>query len=191
VCRSVGSVRVLGEVGGDRNRVGPEPDAHLGAVGGVVNRESSLAGPGLSAVDGRLEHVHHADETGDELVGGLLVDLAGRADLFQAAAGEDDDAVADFHRLLLVVGDEDRGDVEIVVEADQPFAQFLADLGVDGAERFVEEEDAGLGGEGAGDGHALPLSAGQLVGKAPLESLEVEESSSSATRLRGRRAATS
>src|SRR5581483_8396105 len=41
--------------------------------------------------------------------------------------------------------------------------QFLADLGVHGTEGFIEEQDAGFGGEGAGDGDALALAAGKLV----------------------------
>ena len=58
--------------------------------------------------------------------------------------------------------DEERGDIEIAVQMDEPFAEFLADFGVHRAERFVQQQDAGLGGEGAGDGHALALAAGKL-----------------------------
>jgi hypothetical protein len=44
-----------------------------------------------------------------------------------------------------------------------------ADLGVEGGERLVEEEDLGLTGEGARQGHALLLAARELVGVAGLQ----------------------
>ena len=53
-----------------------------------------------------------------------------------------DDAVGDLHRLLLVVGDQDGGDVDLVVQAPQPRAQLGADLGVERAERLVEQQHA-------------------------------------------------
>jgi len=36
--------------------------------------------------------------------------------------------------------------VHLVVEPAQPVTQFLADLGVERTERFVEQEDAGFDG---------------------------------------------
>ena len=38
-------------------------------------------------------------------------------------------------------------------------------LGVERAERLVEQQHVGLGGERPGDGHALAHAAGQLAGQ--------------------------
>ncbi len=50
----------------------------------------------------------------------------------------------------------------VVVQVAEPGAELLADLGVEGAEGLVEEEDPGLDGEGAGERHPLPLAPGEL-----------------------------
>ncbi len=46
-----------------------------------------------------------------------------------------DDLVGDLERLLLVVGHEDGGQADLVVELAQPAAELLADLGIERAER--------------------------------------------------------
>ena len=46
--------------------------------------------------------------------------------------------VRDLEGLLLIVGDEQAGHLNLVVEAAQPLAELHPDLGVEGAERLVE-----------------------------------------------------
>ena len=75
---------------------------------------------------------------------------------------QDDDLVGDLERLLLVVGDEQARDVDLVVEPAEPGPQLLADLRVEGAEGLVEQEDLRPRRQGPGQGHALPLAAGEL-----------------------------
>jgi hypothetical protein len=55
-------------------------------------------------------HRWRADKTRDERVDRLVVDLVGCAELAKATAVDDGDAIADGHRLLLVVGCVQRGD---------------------------------------------------------------------------------
>ena len=47
-------------------------------------------------------------------------------------------------------------------------AQVAADVvpggGVEGGERLVEQQEGGVGGQGAGEGHPLGLPAGELAG---------------------------
>ena len=93
---------------------------------------------------------------------GALVELARRADLLDPAVVQDHDAVGDLHRLLLVVGDEDGRHVDLVVQPPQPRAQLGADLGVERAERLVEQQHARLDRQRAGERHALALAAGEL-----------------------------
>ena len=116
------------------------------------------------------EPVHRPDEAHDELVGGMLVEVARLADLLDLARVHQHHAVGDLHGLLLVVRDEDRRHVDVVVEAAQPCSQLLADAGVERTEGLVEQEDLRLDGERARERHTLPLTAGELgrvaVGKA-------------------------
>src|SRR5262249_40996426 len=116
-----------------------------------------------------------ADEAQDELGGGRVVELGRSADLLETAVIEHGDAVCDLHRLLLVVRDEDRRHVHLLVQAAQPVAQLGPHAGVEGAERLVEQEDTRLRGERAGESHALPLAARELGGIAVGEARELDE----------------
>ncbi len=84
----------------------------------------------------RPEEAHH------EAVRGPVVELARAADLLDPGVVHHRDVVGDRHRLLLVVRDEQRGDVDLVVQPAQPLAQLRADLGVERAERLVEQQHA-------------------------------------------------
>ncbi len=91
------------------------------------------------------------------------------------ALAHHDDLVGDLHRLLLVVRDEDGRHVHLVVEAPQPFAQLLANGGVERPEGLVEEEHGRIDCERAGQPHPLPLAAGELRRIALCEALELDE----------------
>jgi hypothetical protein len=56
-----------------------------------------------------------AEEFQDEVVGGPVVQLVWGTDLLHGSLVDDHDLVGYLHRLLLVVGDENGGDVHIVV----------------------------------------------------------------------------
>jgi len=55
----------------------------------------------------------------------MVVKLLWRSDLLDAALVQHDDAVGEFHRLVLVVRDEDRGEAGLFVNFAQPAAQIL------------------------------------------------------------------
>ena len=97
-----------------------------------------------------------------------------------AALVHDHDAVGDLERLFLVVGDEHAGDVNLVVQPAQPLAQLLAHLGVERAERLVEQQHLRLGRERPRQRDALPLAAGELrrVAESPRSSSCTSSSSS-------------
>ena len=114
------------------------------AAGGF---EGEAADHGAAGLDAAMEEVDVAEEVHHELGGGMVEDLVGGAGLFDAGLVHDDDAVGDFEGFVLVVGDEDAGDVEVVVEAAEPLAEVLADAGVERAEGFVEQQDAGFDGD--------------------------------------------
>ena len=103
---------------------------------------------------------------GHEAGGGLLVDLAGRADLLDAAVVEHRDPVREGQRLLLVVGHEEERDADVALDRLELDLHLLAQLEVEGAERLVEQQHLGPVDQRAGEGHALPLAAGERPGPA-------------------------
>ena len=109
------------------------------------------------------EPVHGADELGDEAGRRALVDVARTADLRHAAVLHHHDAVAERHRLGLVVGDVDRGDAEAAQQLVDLEPQRIAQLGVERGQRLVEQQGARLHGERARQRHALALAARELV----------------------------
>ena len=111
-------------------------------------------------------HLGRADEACHEQVGGVVEHLLRRADLLDEAVLHDNDAVAQRHGLGLVVGHIDKGGVDALAQLDQLGAHLIAQLGVQIAQRLVHQEHGGVTDDGAADGHALALTAGQRLGLA-------------------------
>src|SRR5262249_7714439 len=124
-----------------------------------------------------LDEVHGrgAEERGHERVGGVVVDVGGRADLPHHALVQHHDAVAHGHGLDLVVGDVDRGRPDAPVELLELLARSRAQLRVQVGQRLVEEEHRRLAHDRAGEGDALPLAAGQLARLAVEQALDAEQ----------------
>ena len=113
------------------------------------------------------------------------VDLGRVAEMLDPALVHHRDAVAHHQRLVLVVGDEDRGDAEIAQQAAQLDLHGLAQLAVERAERLVEQQQRGLHDDRARDRDALLLSAGEAGDAAARRSPPcAPATSASATRAR-------
>ena len=82
----------------------------------------------------------------------------------------DDDGVGHAQGLFLVVGDEDKGDACVFLDLFQLLLHILAQLQVQRAQGFVQQQDLWLIDQRPGDGHPLLLAAGKAcdppVGKA-------------------------
>lgn len=82
----------------------------------------------------------------------------------------DELAVLDFEYLVVggdeaaVVGDDDEGGLAFGLEAAEDAVDFVAGAAVEFAGGFVGEEEFGLFDQGAGDGDALLLAAGEGAG---------------------------
>ena len=100
------------------------------------------------------------------------VQLFGRPDLLDSAAVEQHHPVRHFEGLVLVMGDEDRGDAEALLELAQLEAHPLAEHGVEIRQRFVEKEHGGLNHERAGESDPLTLPTAELAGQARLHTRE-------------------
>ena len=87
----------------------------------------------------------------------------------------DGDAIGHRHRFFLVVGHEDEGDPDFLLDPLQLDLHLLAQLQVEGAERLVEEQDGRAVDERPGEGDALGLAAGDLGRLAALEAGQLDE----------------
>src|SRR5205085_8160492 len=102
-------------------------------------------------------------EKGRDVLGlGAVVNVLGRAHLFEVSRVQDGDAVAEFQSLFLVVRNEDGWDVYVSEQRANLSAQAHARLRVERAEGLVEEQDLRLVGERARNRHALLLPARKL-----------------------------
>ena len=89
-----------------------------------------------------------------------------RVALEEAAVLQHGHAVGHHQRLLLVVGDHDEGDADLVLQALQLELHGAAELFVERGERLVEQEHARPLDQSARQRHALLLAAGELLGAA-------------------------
>ena len=80
----------------------------------------------------------------------------------RGSSAEDDDLVRHLECLGLVVADHHRRDPRPPQDIPEPRSQGSADLGVQGGEGLVEQQDPGLRRQGAGERDALLLAAAQL-----------------------------
>ena len=111
-------------------------------------------------------HDGRADKARDKEVCRVVEDLLGRADLLDVAVLHDDDAVAQGHGLGLVMGDIDKGRIDAFSELDDLGPHLVAELGIEVTQRLVHEHDLRGAHDGAADGDALALAAGERPGLA-------------------------
>ena len=89
-----------------------------------------------------------------------------KPDLLQASLVHDGDAVRHDQRLLLVVGNEQRGQPETALQAAHLQLHLLPQLAVERAKGLVEQQQPRLKHGGAGERDALLLAARELLGQA-------------------------
>ena len=159
--------------------LGPEQDLDAAAsvVTGGLGAQRDLDRAERQAARRRLadEQVGGAEEGGDERRLRSQVELLGLAHFEQPTEVQHGDAVAELERLLLIVRHEDGGDAEIALHAADGLAQLDADLGVERAERLVEQEHRRAIGESARDRDALALAARELLRAPPAEAREPDQ----------------
>src|SRR5438132_809034 len=116
--------------------------------------------------------IGRAHELGDERVARLPVDLFGLPLLDEGAARHHPDAGGQGERLGLVMGDVQRRDADLAMQARELEAHARAGLRVQLGERLVEKQEPGLDDESTRHRHALPLVPRELAGPARLDAGE-------------------
>ncbi len=143
-------------LGADADRHGTDDACRRRRAPGAGDQPRRGGGP----VDRRGEIVGLAQKLGHEGGSRPLVGLLRRADLLDAALTHHDDAVGQRHRLVLIVGDEDRGGADGALDLTQLDLHALAQLGVQIRQRLIEQQHARPDHQRAGERHALLLAAG-------------------------------
>ena len=110
------------------------------------------------------------------------IDLARRTDLLYPSMVHDDDPVGEHHGFLLVVRYIYKRYPERSPQMLELGLQILPQLQIQCAKRFIQQQHLRFVGNGAGDGHALPLSAGQLVREAFRRAVSCVMATASSTR---------
>ncbi len=104
-----------------------------------------------------------------------LEHLLGGADLLEPPGPHDRQSVGERERLALIVGDEDRGEMEPLVQLVELGAHQVAQSGVEVAQRLVEQHDVRTGDEAAGERDTLLLAAAELRRVAVEQRLAVDQ----------------
>src|SRR4051794_7125764 len=103
------------------------------------------------------------------------MDLVRCSELLQASIAQDGDPVRQLQRLVLVMGDEDRGLARALVDIAQPASEVFSHLDVKRAERLIQEQHPRLDRERSRQRHALALAPGQLGWEALLQPRKLDE----------------
>jgi len=134
-----------------------------------------LAYAGIVSIRLAKQNVGRPQEGGDKFCLWVLVEILRGAHFDEAAETHHADAVAQVKGLFLVVGHQDGGHTELALDGLQAAAQVHADLGIQGAQRLIEQQHVGLQGQGAGKCHALLLAAGKLARHAVAQAHQPDE----------------
>ncbi len=93
----------------------------------------------------------------------MLADLVRGALLDDLALVHDRDPVGDVADDADVVGDEDVGEAELLLEVVEQVDDLSADRDVEGGDRLVGDDQLRVQRQRPGDPDPLPLAAGELV----------------------------
>ena len=83
-------------------------------------------------------------------------------------------AIGDGQRLVLVVGNEDEGDADFALQQLELALHLQAQIGVERGERFIEQQQTGPVDQRPGQRHALLLPSADLPGKVPGEAFHAD-----------------
>ena len=105
------------------------------------------------------------DEGGNEEICRTLINVLGSADVLDNAAVHNCNTVGNGHGFLLVMGNVNAGDANVVLNVLDNGTHFNTKLCVKVGERFVHQQHVGADAEGAGQSNTLLLTAGEAFGQ--------------------------
>ena len=161
--------------------LGPRRDDHRGAeLERTTRRETADRGHDIDHAVLSANHLScdargQPDEIEREQTRRPRVQLARRRELLDAALVHDRDAIRHRQRLVLVVGNEDRGRLDVLQQAAQLDLHLLAQLAIERRQRLVEQQHVGLDRDRARQRHALLLAARQCGDASATEMTELDQ----------------
>ncbi len=135
----------------------------------VAEAQPARPVPATGRVDLGIHQVRHAEEVGHVGIGGLVVDLLGGTELHDPPVVHDRQAVGHRQRLFLIVGDVQEGDADLLLQGAELDLEVAAELGVERAERLVQQQHRRAQDERPRQRDALLLAARELVRASLLE----------------------
>jgi hypothetical protein len=87
-----------------------------------------------------MEQVDVAEEVEHKWSSRMFVDLIRCTGLFYSPFTHNHNPVGHFQCLLLIMGDKDTGDMDLIVQAAQPATQFGPYLGIQGTEGLIQQQ---------------------------------------------------
>lgn len=121
------------------------------------------------------QRVESAHKLRDEAGRGAVVNLERGADLIRDALVHDHDPVGHREGFFLVMGYENRGDPEALLDFANFVAQGDTDFRIERRKWFIEQQNLRARREGAGKSHALLLAARELIGVAGAEVRQADQ----------------
>ena len=148
----------------DANGQFPSVRAWAAAIGEADRRPGVEAGGGaaIGQCGGQKIHRGRANEAGDVGVGRALEHLHRGGELRGAALMQHQQAVAQRHRLDLVVRHIEAGDAEAALQTADFGAHLHPQLGIEVRQRLIEQEQFGGSHDGTPHRHPLALAAREL-----------------------------
>ena len=125
----------------------------------VAGEHDALAGA-LDVGIGRGNSAHQGARVG---MLRALDDVGGGAELDDLAEIHDGDAIGDVFHDRKIMGDEDETETHLFYQLGEKVQDLRLDGDVEGGDGFVGDDDLRPEGEGAGDGDALALAAGEFM----------------------------
>ena len=93
----------------------------------------------LGCAQAAMKQIHIAQELQHKGCRWMIVDLVGASLLLDPALIHHHDSVGDLHRLVLIMGDKDAGDMHFIMQTAKPATQLLSYFGIQCPERLIEE----------------------------------------------------
>lgn len=124
----------------------------------------------LGEVDGRI-----AEQARDRDRCGLGIDIGRRRDLREPAVDQDRDAVGDRHRLAIVLGHVEHRRSAAAQQVRQLEPHLVAQLGVDIAQRIIQQQDIRIADQCPCQRGALLLSVRQFARRVAEHVLDLEQ----------------
>ena len=135
---------------------------------------------GLEPITGSIHpafdeiHRRSADEAGHETIRWMSIDIQRRSDLLNHTIFHHHHSVTEGHRLFLVMGHVDAGGGDGAMKFLQLTPHVIAQLRIEVAEWFIEQETGWLTNQRSAEGHPLLLSTTHLRRPAVQELLDAQ-----------------